>query len=141
MTGYELRGVPSTQIDLAWPVAKQFVQVALDRTEGEMSIKDVYNALLEQDMQLWILIDGLNVIGALVTQIIVFPGVKACRYVTLGGDVHGDFEAITDLIEEWAATQGCERMEIIGRPGWAKALKDFGYRQAYSYVTKRVEVQ
>lgn len=141
MSDYELRGVPSTQVDLVWSVVKPYVQVALDRTEGEMSVKDVYNSLLNQDMQLWVLIDGPTVIGALVTQILDFPNVKACRYVTMGGDVHGDFEAVTDLIEEWALSHGCQRMEIVGRPGWARALKDFGYHQAYSYVTKQIEVQ
>lgn len=141
MSDYELRGVPSTQVDLVWTPVKHFIQAALDRTEGEMSINDVYNSLLDKDMQLWVLLDGLHVIGALVTQILAFPNVTACRYVAMGGDVHGDFEEITDIVEQWAATQGCHRMEIVGRPGWARALKDFGYHQAYSYVTKRIEVQ
>jgi hypothetical protein len=141
MSDYELRGVPATQVDMVWTPVKHFIQAALDRTEGEMSIDDVYNALIERDMQLWILLDGLHVIGALVTQLLEFPNVKSCRYVAMGGDVHGDFEEITSMIEQWAATQGCQRMEIVGRPGWARALRDFGYHQAYSYVTKRIEVE
>lgn len=139
MSDYELRGVPATQVDLVWTPVKHFIQAALDRTEGEMSIDDVYNALIDRDMQLWILLDEFHVIGALVTQILEFPNVKACRYVAMGGDVHGDFDEITGMIEQWAATQGCQRMEIVGRPGWARALRDHGYRQAYSYVTKRIE--
>jgi hypothetical protein len=137
MMEYILSGVVSNHVPEVWDDVKHFVQVALDKTEGEIGLKDVYKSILDKDMQLWTLNDeGPYPIGALVTQIINYPQKKACRYVTLGGDVHGDFDVITKIIERWAKSNGCERMEIIGRKGWTKSLKKLGYAEAYSYVTK-----
>jgi hypothetical protein len=133
---YDMTGVPSHEVPYIWDRVAHFIQAALDRTEGELDLSDIQTAILDRDMQLWVLLDGKELIGAVVTQIIPYPKKKACRIVAMGGDVSGYFDDIDELLSTWAGELGCDRMEIVGRKGWTRAIRHLGYNEAYSYVTK-----
>jgi hypothetical protein len=77
--------------------------------------------------------------AAIVVELRQFPGGAM--------DVHGLIaagdknEIITDLIphaEEWGRENGCLAGVVESRPGWAKALKPYGY--TVSQVTVRKEL-
>jgi hypothetical protein len=135
---YDLLGVPVASVPQYWDRSYHYIQAALDRTEGEMKISDIHQMILNREMQLWLTVEDDTVTGALVTQLIDYPRTKACRYVALGGDLHGDFDKIDAIITEWAVYNKCDRIELVGRRGWTRALKDMGYNEAYSFVTKKV---
>lgn len=135
---YGLFGIPAERVPFLWDSVCPYVQVALDRTEGEIGLSDIHKMILDREMQLWITVEDKRITGALVTQIIEYPQTKACRYVTLGGDLHGDFSKIDAVITEWATYNGCDRLELVGRRGWVRAMRDMGYNEVYSFVTKKV---
>lgn len=135
---YDLVGVPVSHVPDVWDQSAHYIQAALERTEGEISLTDVRKSIMGRDMQLWVTIERGNITGALVTQLIEYPQTKACRYVALGGDLHGDFNQIDDVITRWAMHNECDRVELVGRRGWVRAMKNNGYTEAYSFVTKKV---
>jgi len=133
---YDFTGVPHYQVEFVWEQVTHFIQAALDRTEGELDLSDIHHDLINRNMQLWVLTDNGEIIGALVTQIMEYPKMTACRIVAMGGEVSGEFDPVDEILSEWAKELECERMEIVGRKGWTRAIKHLGYNEAYSYVTK-----
>lgn len=135
---YTIIGIHASKVDDVWNRIEHFTQAALDRTEGEMAINDVKQYVEDRDMQLWVICDEEDIVGALITEVLDFPRKKACRYVTLGGDLKDAFPVIDQSISAWAKSLGCDRMELIGRRGWSRAIKNLGYNEAYVYVTKDI---
>lgn len=62
--------------------------------------------------------------SAIVVEIVDYPQRATCRIWLAGGDMDELLEAEKQVCE-WAKTQGCTSMEIIGRKGWERVLKDY----------------
>lgn len=48
------------------------------------------------------------------------------------------YEEFLGIVEDCARRAGCKRVTIHGRKGWVKQLKQFGYYEPYTTVTKEV---
>lgn len=101
-----------------WNRARHWLVPALeDATEDE-----VLNDLLLNRAQLW-RGDG----GAIVTQLVAAdpPNIT----VWLGGGDVATLLALRPGIEAWGRQQGAREARINGRTGWARALRDAGFRE------------
>ena len=67
--------------------------------------------------------------GALVTRIEQYPLKKMINYLYIGGDDlkewHQDMLAI---VEKFAREKDCQGMELVGRKGWDRFLKECGWK-------------
>lgn len=71
---------------------------------------------------------------ALVTEVYTCDtGHKVCTVVLGGGDL-AEIKPLSEHVTAWAASIGCNEMEVIGRPGWARAL---GTGQAVATVFRK----
>ena len=62
--------------------------------------------------------------SAIVTEIVDYPQKAMCRIWLAGGDLDELLDAEAAICE-WAKTLGCSGMEIIGRRGWSRTLKNY----------------
>lgn len=75
--------------------------------------------------------------AAMVTQCVT-DAAGSCLHVWLAG---GDLKEILRLrpgIEAWARAQGCRRITIDGRKGWARVLRSRGYSYAGHELERRL---
>jgi hypothetical protein len=56
-----------------------------------------------------------------------YPGARACQVMWAAGTLDAILEG-SPRLDTWAVRQGCSEMLVEGRSGWARALKDIGYR-------------
>jgi hypothetical protein len=84
--------------------------------------RDVVPMLLDGRAQWWREGDG-----AIVTELRSFPNFNVINYWLVAGKLE-DTLALQPQIERWARMQGCARAIGIGRPGWLRVLKRYGYR-------------
>lgn len=89
-------------------------------------------------MQLWVIKDGEQVTGAIVTEIYPTAAGLTCALPVVGG-VMGDgvMEAMS-RIESWAREQGCVRLRGEGRAGWERALKPYGWSKKTTVIEKQL---
>jgi len=90
--------------------------------------QDVLNSLINGKMQLWISWSRKKkkVEAAIVTEIVDYPQKRACRYFLAGGDnMKSWFKKMKNEIEQWAKLNKCHRIELVGRKGWSRWLKDY----------------
>ena len=71
--------------------------------------------------------------SAIITEIVDYPQKAMCRIWLAGGDLDELMDA-EKYIAYWAKTHGCAGMEIVGRRGWSRQLKD--YRQSAVVLMK-----
>lgn len=138
-TGYVMRGIPAPLVPRLWPFAEPYVKRALDHSSGEISPADLRAACEAQDVQLWLINKGARVVGAVTTEICIYPQRKHCLVLTIAGS---EFDAWVGMVDEalqaWALAQGCDALEAHVRRGFVKRLAPLGYRHLHSVVVKPI---
>lgn len=111
---------------------------ALEHSFGERVLSDVFDDLALGHKQLWVNDCNGEFTTTVVTQIITYPKKKTLEICYLGGlDTLNQLSEIK-IIEEWARIEGCKDIQVIGRKGWLRALKDEGYQERYTTIGKEL---
>ena len=102
---------------------------AVDMAGGTHTERDVIDFLFAGRCVLW-----ANGESGVLCEIEDYPQMRVCRYWAAGGSLEG-LLPMQEAIEAWARAQGCQRMEILGRAGWARQL---GYDRRGAWMTKEL---
>ena len=97
---------------------------------GTHSMADVLGQVLRGDAQLW-----TDAEAAVVTEIVIYPRRKVLRAWLAGGAYEG-IRRIENQVVPWAKEYGCQEIQIVGRLGWRRRLKD--YRESAVTMTKEI---
>ncbi len=126
MSNYTLEGIPSEAVVYAWPRTAELAQKVADRSKGNLSVELLLHNLMEQDMQLWHIVDGTDFKGIVVTEFETRPdGGTTCFIVACAGVQWAMWAHLLAELEHWAKESGADRMATWGRKGWAKKLTDY----------------
>ena len=133
-------GIPSARVPEIWVLCKDYVEMGNNKSYEEMNLDDIYEKLLNAEMQLWVIFDeNSNIQSVLTTEIVIYPRKKTCRIVTLGGKGLDDWcEEVLETIEQWAIDNDCVAMETACRKGFIKKLEKYGYEHAYTVLGKEL---
>lgn len=103
---------------------RPLLQPALDHA-GDHEWRDVAQRIGNKTAQLWLAINGEEIVGACVTEVTRRRGEKWFNYWLIGG-------AVASVMAEWepalSATSlevGCVGVTLTGRPGWERAINGF----------------
>ncbi|HZH26793.1 MAG TPA: hypothetical protein VEY95_06370 [Azospirillaceae bacterium] len=116
-------------MDAEWARCGRWLAAALAHAGDTHTLDDVRAQVERGEAQFW---PGRTAV--LVTELVDYPRLKACR-VWLGG---GELEEIKEMVRSvavWAKAQGCARLEVLGRPGWVRAI---GGRRLAAYSIMEV---
>lgn len=111
---------------------RDWIEAALEYSEGTHLFEDIVAGVMEGRMQLWPAPEG-----CLVTEIITYPRKKVLN-VFLGG---GDMDQLIDMhdaLSEWGRMQGCDAATINGRPGWQRVYKSRGWKPIHTCLSKEL---
>ena len=95
------------------------IEAALAYSGDTHSLLHVVDAIKDGSAQFFPLENSV-----IVTEIVDYPKRAVCRIWLAGGDMDELVEAEKSIVE-WAKSHGCDGMEIIGRKGWERQLKDY----------------
>ena len=102
-----------------WGRCQHWIEAALPYASNSHGINDVWLAVQNGKAQFF-----PRQKCAIVTEIVDYPRRSVCRIWLAGGDLDELIDAEKD-IAQWARSIGCSGMEIIGRKGWQRKLKDY----------------
>lgn len=133
-----LMGIPPDIVPAFWQIAAPMVGRAVEHADGRYDIDDVLAALLARDMQLWLAVDSrsMAVEAACVTEIVAYPREKRCGLVFCAGRDMNRWLRHLSEIGDWAREQGCVALELQGRPGWERRLRD--WQKTHVLLSKRL---
>jgi hypothetical protein len=107
-----------------WPHVAPLIAAAMRR--GRLGdIADVARGLAGGTALLWLAWDGERILAAAVTALDRIDGEKLCTIVACGGQGFARFGHLIGGLERYARAEGCARMRICGRKGWARVLPDY----------------
>lgn len=120
--------VPIDHINDVWDNVKEYLTPAVKVTNGRYMLYDVYVALQQSRMQLWIAFnDGGEIIGCEVTSITDYPSRRVLTSLFTGGkQVRTWRNQMMDILVRWAEDNECTGIEGYGREGWIKLLEPYG---------------
>jgi hypothetical protein len=129
--------VKTLDLPVIWPCVSGFIEKALDETDGEFSLDDIYLSLVEQKRALWVVIDDAECIAAVTTRIEEYPsGLNIAVIDFAGGRNFKAWSMFTDYISPFYKEMGCDKLEIAGRLGWLRLHTDKGFKIRY-YVMRK----
>lgn len=112
-----------------WPLVVPFLQRAVDYSDGVTTLKETVADISAARKQLWIIIDEeKQPKAAAVSMLQKFEsGLVLATIVLLGGESGHLFEILElrSEFETWAKSEGCTRVKIYLRKGWAPKLPEY----------------
>ena len=134
-----LSGIMHDQVDQVWGKAAGFLQPAIDMFEDEFTSEYVLEQLQARRYQLWIGHEDNDIAFVGVTELNYFDATDklSCVIILLGGaNIEEWRDQCLAEVESWAIDQGANEICIKGRPGWARAMKNDGFRMSYIVLAK-----
>jgi len=117
-----------------WDIVSEHIKSALQYSDGKYDLNDIRQGLEEQKMQLFIAV-AEEIIATAITQVVDYPQKRVLTIVLLGGKRMEEWLPLLNQLERWAIDEGCEQIELYGRPGWERVL---GWDKTYVALKKRL---
>ena len=99
---------------------RHHILAALEHAGGTHTEHDILDLLRNDQAQFW---PAEN--SAMITEIVGYPNGSHCRIWLAGGEYDELRGLERDRVIPWARSRGCRRIELVGRKGWARRLKDY----------------
>lgn len=135
----ELSLVPVGNVSETIPSLLPYLRESEVWTRGRAKVDDVLRFVLTGQMQLWMVFspEEKQVYGHIITEVKQYPQCKllVIQYCCIE-DHHMQYveDKMQEVAERFAKDMGCAGIEFIGRPGWGKHIKKYGYDvQSVSY--------
>jgi hypothetical protein len=126
--------VDPARVGELWPHVAAYIRRAMQRGQGDFAGTE--RDVLAGRALLWLAHVEHHVLAAAVTQIAEDHAGKLCNLVACGGHDWDRFGHLIGGIEKYARDEGCQAVEITGRKGWSRRLRDFSVK----HVTLRKEL-
>ncbi len=110
-----------------WPQIVPLLLSAKEIWEECYTLDSLLILLQQKQMQLWTMNDESEFILALLTEVLTFPKMKVLHIVFIGGRELAYGLEFFDCVEMWAHKQGAMKSYGIGREGFLRVLKPYGY--------------
>lgn len=123
------------RVERAWDVAYPLLEASFEY-QGNWAPSDILNMLKKNEALLWLTMDKKSVYAAAVTWIDEYP--TAGRVFTIAFAAAGemkDLRAMYDYFVAYADNADCYAIDLHGRRGWVRELKDLGFEE-YSTTTR-----
>ena len=133
-----IEGIKGESVEAWWSLVEEYLNTALKYSLGEYSISDIKSACISKNMQLWVKFDT-EVHGAFITKIAKYPQKNLLIVILLGGDRFPEWRDEADaLLNAFGKENNCEYVELFGRKGWGKILKDIDYKEVTRLFAKEI---
>lgn len=119
-----------------WPQ----IETLLHRVADEkVTVEDIYHFVAEGRWLLWIceVPNDMSLTSVIVTEFIEYPQVTNLRIIFLSGDDE-DWAYGIRTFEDFARINKCHSLEVLGRKGWERVLRESGYKLNYITLSKRI---
>lgn len=132
--------LPADGLEHAWPLLAPFVEQMAARFPDDWPVRETWRKGLTGELAFWVIWepDEKKAYGVCGTRLGEKPSGKKVLVIELvSGAEHTRWTHLISELEDYATANGCQRVEIHGRGGWARSLP--GYRfQREPLLTKEL---
>ena len=119
-----------------WPTIEPMLTRVADE---KVTVSDIYDFVMDGTWMLWVcqIPDTEEITSVIVTEFIRYPQVCNLRVIFLSGDDE-DWAYGMTVFEDFARINTCHEVEVLGRKGWERVLKDQGFKLNHITLSKRI---
>ncbi len=124
-----------------WPTISNLLSKVLEHGQGESTLTDYMQKILNNYAQCWVVVDeGFNIIGAGLTEFMHYKQHKTLHIIAFSGSNFEEQSKVFPTVEQFAKDTGCARIEMWGRKGWVTQLPKYvpGWKEAYIVMSKDI---
>lgn len=137
--GYALSKFEGEDLAKFWPEVRKMMD-KVPHTLGYLTKDEIESALLAGNMGLWGMGPAPHAIFTFITAVMFYPSVNVLTVGWGAGTFKKDMLPILDAtLTNYARMFNCVAIEIHGRQGWARALRNIGFKQTRVVLARPVQ--
>lgn len=134
-----ITAVPIEGVDIVWEDAKRVLHKSVNTSAGKFEIEDLKQELKQGQLVLWLVMDGSEVLAALTSRVIEYPGRRAMALDWVGGKhMRKWLPLVLNTLQKYATDCECKHIEGYGRKAWGRILQRYGWQP--EYIAYRMEL-
>ena len=134
-----ITAVPIEGVDIVWSKAKDVLTKSVETSKGKFKAEDIRKELKEGGLVLWLVLEESDVVAAITSRVIEYPGRRAMAMDWVGGSKKNLWiHIVLNTLQKYAKECGCMHLEGYGRKAWGKILKKYGWNP--EYIAYRMEL-
>lgn len=128
----EISLIPPGSVYTTLPGLMPYLEESASRSQGRSTVDDILRFVLNGQMQLWVVFspEDSKIYGHVITEVKQYPSKTLLVIQYCAGEPnHMQYceDKMYDLLERFARDAKCAGIELIGRFGWTKHVKKYGY--------------
>tara|TARA_R100000149_G_C5851939_1_gene120353 strand:- start:547 stop:966 length:420 start_codon:yes stop_codon:yes gene_type:complete len=134
-----ITAVPIEGVDIVWEDAKKVLHKSVNTSAGKFEVEDLKQELKQGQLVLWLVMDGSEVLAALTSRVIEYPGRRAMALDWVGGKhMRKWLPLVLNTLQKYATDCECKHIEGYGRKAWGRILQKYGWQP--EYIAYRMEL-
>ena len=134
-----ISAVPKEAVGAVWADVAKVMNKSVNTSNGKYHIDDLFHGIQSDLYVLWVIMEEEEVIAAITTRIIEYPGKRAMAMDWIGGSKMGKWLPIAqETLEKFAKDNNCTHLEGYGRKAWGRWLGKYGWNP--EYIAYRMEI-
>tara|TARA_R100000654_G_scaffold17802_2_gene37165 strand:- start:6600 stop:7019 length:420 start_codon:yes stop_codon:yes gene_type:complete len=134
-----ITAVPIEGVDIVWEDAKKVLHKSVETSAGKFEVEDLRQELKAGQLVLWLVMDGSEVLAALTSRVIEYPGRRAMALDWVGGKRMSKWlPLVLNTLQKYATDCECKHIEGYGRKAWGRILQKYGWKP--EYIAYRMEL-
>ena len=135
-----MSAVPKEAVGAVWADVARVMNKSVDTSNGKYHIDDLFHGIQSDLYVLWVIMEEEEVIAAITTRIIEYPGKRAMAMDWIGGSKMGKWLPVAqETLERFARDNNCTHLEGYGRKAWGRWLGKYGWNP--EYIAYRMEIE
>ena len=135
-----MSAVPKEAVSAVWADVARVMSKSVDTSNGKYHIDDLFHGIQNNLYVLWVIMEEEEVIAAITTRIIEYPGKRAMAMDWIGGSKMGKWLPVAqETLERFARDNNCTHLEGYGRKAWGRWLGKYGWNP--EYIAYRMEIE
>ena len=128
---WSVKSIHFNSVAAVWHIVAPMLAEAVELSEGRYDMRAVYDDLQSERSLLWVIYDETKVVQAAFTaRKAVYPRASFLTVEFLGGaDMALWVEECDRVLTAYATDCGLDGLELVGRKGWSRPLRSFGWRE------------
>lgn len=121
---------PPENLPELWDTAATLLTPAVIRSEGRATLKSLFESARNSKAQIWLMFDKdqKKVIASGATEVNKYAAKKVLHVMLVGGARMKEWlPEYIEKLKRFAKDNGCDSIEMVGRPGWLRELVKFDF--------------
>jgi hypothetical protein len=138
---YTIQRILGENLLLNYQTIKTELEKALEYSDGDRNAAQIILDSISnpQIYQIWGVYKDSNRVALGSTRVVKYAGFRALHIITLAGETDGNLSEWAAIFEKEMEEQPIDMLEITGRRGFVKQLKEAGWTERYTTMRKSIK--